>query len=113
MHSLEFRFSRLLTGISNLAKRLDKQEDLRKRFLAMVNKTGGHWLWTGGKNPQGYGYIWHNGRMRRAQRVAWELFGREPIRGRQVLHKCNLRHCVNVAHLYLGTPKDNAEDREA
>ncbi len=29
-----------------------------------------------------------------------------------VLHKCDNRKCVNVAHLFQGTAKDNAVDRD-
>jgi hypothetical protein len=48
-----------------------------------------------------------------ASHVAWMLYhGRGRIPGRlQCLHTCNNGWCVNPAHLYLGTAKDNARDR--
>lgn len=43
--------------------------------------------------------------------TAFELFKGPRTQGKMVLHKCDNRKCVNPAHLYEGTAKDNAVDR--
>jgi hypothetical protein len=72
------------------------------------------WLWTG-KKRDGYGRLFgEDGQFSRylgAHRVSWTLhFGPIPD-DKIVLHKCNIRACVNPDHLYLGTHKENAQDR--
>ena len=81
------------------------------RFWNKVKKTKSCWLWTGAKDPKSYGkFGWHNRRSKRCHRLAWELaHGRIP-KGLQVLHRCDNPPCVNAAHLFLGTPKDNTHD---
>lgn len=45
-----------------------------------------------------------------AHRWAWErLIGPIP-KEKFVLHKCDVKACVNIDHLYLGNRKDNAKD---
>jgi hypothetical protein len=49
---------------------------------------------------------------RKAHRIAWEI-EHDPIPdGLLVLHKCDVKCCVNVQHLYLGTVQDNVIDRD-
>lgn len=89
------------------------------RFWRKVNKDGAMsrlgtkcWDWTAGRSYKGYGRFLLNGINRHAHQVAWELSrgSREHL---QVLHKCNNRICVNPNHLYLGTNRDNVDDRVA
>lgn len=70
----------------------------------------GCWLWTGPTDPGGYGQIGHAGR---AHRRSWITSNGDIPRGLHVLHRCDVPGCVNPDHLFLGTPKDNAQDREA
>lgn len=72
------------------------------------------WLWQGAKmTGTGYGAIsksgYNAGRVL-AHRVSWVLhYGAIP-EGMFVCHTCDVRHCVNPHHLFLGSAKDNMED---
>ncbi len=92
-----------------------KRQTLAERFWPRVEKTDGCWLWKGGKFPNGYGQIWHNGKTRGIHRVAWELQVGPIPDGLFVLHHCDVKNCVRVhsEHLFLGTPKDNSKDMAA
>jgi len=98
---------------------------LAERFWEKVDKNGPvpvHrpdlgpcWIWTAGINKPrgGYGmFALRKGVIRRAHRIAWELTYGSPG-DLWVLHHCDNPPCVRPAHLFLGTPKDNAGDMEA
>jgi len=67
-------------------------------------------LWTRGFSDTGYGAKWSNGKTIGAHRWAWEQSKGDIPEGLMVLHKCDVKACVNINHLYLGTHKDNAQD---
>ena len=63
-----------------------------------------------GAMRDGYGMIWHNGCLVSAHRLSWELrYGSIP-KGEQILHRCDNRQCINPAHLFTGSQKDNIQD---
>ena len=85
---------------------------LRGRFDSKYSiDKAGCWIWTASRHNTGYGAIGVAGnKVSTAHRVSWMLH-RGPIPdGMWVLHKCDVRACVNPDHLYLGTVKDNARD---
>ena len=71
----------------------------------------GCWLWNGSKHKNtGYAQITINGKSLTASRVSYELFTGEIPQGMYVLHSCDVRHCVNPKHLFLGTQQNNIDD---
>lgn len=83
------------------------------RFWEKVKKTNRCWLWTGKLDQDGYGRIWsgdYQQKMLRAPRASWMLHRGLIPDGLHVLHRCDNPQCVNPAHLFLGTIKDNNID---
>jgi hypothetical protein len=72
------------------------------------------WQWTAAKDRKGYGLFQLGTReksmVRSAHRIAWKLTYGELPEGLCVLHKCDHPSCVNPAHLFLGTIRDNNAD---
>jgi Predicted transcriptional regulators len=85
-------------------------KDLETSFLYRVDKTPSCWLWQGSLTALGYGRLHHDGTRRPAHRLSWELYRGTIPKELHVLHKCDVRNCVNPTHLFLGTHLDNMRD---
>jgi len=89
-----------------------------ERFWAKVDKTEDCWLWTAGRDKDGYGKFGYRGTMVRAHRMAWFLtYGEWPAQtldhlchadsGCRLVALCPHRRCVNPDHLEDVTQRVN------
>lgn len=99
----------------------DVAEDIRSLIERRTFRepNSGCWLWEGESCGSGYPFIRHptfgtlkNGSKRRIRghRASYAAFNGPVPRGMLVCHKCDVRLCINPAHLFLGTDEDNNRD---
>lgn len=73
--------------------------------------SSGCFIWQDGKTKDGYGRVRRYKIRYTAQRLLYQSpFGEVP-KHLSVRHTCDKRDCINPAHLFLATHKENVEDR--
>lgn len=92
----------------------EKLASLKRRLGKMTKVTDPKlcWLFEGYTDSLGYGAIAYDKKIRlKAHRAAYIVMVGEIPAKMHILHKCDVRNCVNPAHLWVGTHTDNMRDR--
>lgn len=115
--------SRVCQGIGQRRDQLKKYEQylndetdeqklawLKRNYEKFVVKNKNDcWDWNGSKSS-GYGNFCYKGKIMKAHRASWILHNGPIPESKFVLHKCDVRHCSNPGHLFLGNQTDNMQD---
>lgn len=101
------RPSRLQRFCSAACFNAGRVKSLEERFWSKVDKSGDCWLWTGGRNVDGYGFLNHGTGGKRSHVIAYNMLVGEVPAGMELDHLCRNRQCVNPAHLEPVTHREN------
>jgi hypothetical protein len=84
--------------------------DPARIFNRIQKAASGCWLYTGGISSSGYGIVSIKNRSVHVHRLAYSLKCGPIPEATCVLHRCDIRRCINPDHLFLGSLADNNRD---
>lgn len=92
-------------------RKLELNIELMRYISKKLKKEGEHWIWlgacSGGRKPT----ITVSGKVYYVTRIVWEFINGPIPEGLHVCHKCDIPKCLNTSHLFLGTHRQNMEDK--
>lgn len=85
------------------------EDKIRWMLNQVIEDERGCWLW-----PRiavlGYGHLKAGGKQWKAHRMMFSLVNGDIPTGLFACHRCDVKNCINPAHLFLGTALDNNRD---
>lgn len=97
------------------AAKAERTGPAEQRFWAKVDKRGTDecWPWTAAvrNSAEGYGAFWYERRHQPSNRMALVFSGTPVPAGMVACHACDNPGCCNPAHLFVGTPRQNNDDK--
>lgn len=82
-------------------------------IFSKTTVTDSCWLWNGLKRRNGYGFIKYKGKSIAVHRFLWMTFFGPLTYDQVCCHKCDVRNCINPAHIFIGTRDENQKDMKA
>lgn len=101
------RYGKILNAVP-VRRHADPWIKFKENFS--VDEATDCWVWDGPTNSVGRPRIHVGNKFINAARYAMVKFGKALPRHLQANHTCNNGLCVNPAHLYAGTQKQNMDD---
>lgn len=85
----------------------------KERFFSKIRKGAEDecWPWIAGKTGPGYGEFKLKGKVYSSSRITYFLEFGEISEDLDCLHSCDNPPCCNPFHLFLGSHKDNMDDK--
>jgi hypothetical protein len=85
----------------------------RVQMYTRADELSGCHIFIGRKDSYGYAQIKDCGKAVLLHRWIWERHNGAIPDGKHVLHKCDVRCCINPQHLFIGTHQDNMTDKKS
>ena len=89
----------------------DDQYRERLKAKCILDPMTGCWLYQGWKRDSGYGEMSYRAENWGTHRLAYRLWKGEIPVDKEIMHKCDVRHCCNPDHLEPGTHHKNLLDK--